>query len=232
MLKLKDQFTKYYLKNVSKLKSQYSIRLYELLKQYESIGQRREKIEDLRAMLGIDENEYSIFRNFKQWVLKRAHSEITQKTDIDFEYKVIKLSRKPIEILFYDIKQKTFIPDKIFALIPKKYRNSKQVLDLTRKYINLCGEDYVIEKLNYTNDQKPKKWVNYYSIALQNNYGEGYTPGQQPLPGVFEALEDKIKIEINEQIYTFENGIIKTDKGIITEGILQKMIAEGKAKIV
>jgi len=232
LLKLKDQFTKYYLKNVSKLKSQYSIRLYELLKQYESIGQRREKIEDLRAMLGIDENEYSIFRNFKQWVLKRAHSEITQKTDIDFEYKVIKLSRKPIEILFYDIKQKTFIPDKIFALIPKKYRNSKQVLDLTRKYINLCGEDYVIEKLNYTNDQKPKKWVNYYSIALQNNYGEGYTPGQQPLPGVFEALEDKIKIEINEQIYTFENGIIKTDKGIITEGILQKMIAEGKAKIV
>lgn len=231
LLNLKDQFTQYYLKNVSKLKSQYSIRLYELLKQYASIGQRKEKIEDLRAMLGIDENEYKEFKNFKSRVLKPAHSEITQKTDIDFEFKVIKLSRKPIEILFYNIRQKTFISDSIFALIPKKFRTSKQVLDLTRKYIELCGEDYVIEKLNYTNDQKPKKWISYYSLVLQNNYGEGYVSGQQPLPGIFESIEDKTLIEIEGQNYIFENGVIKTEKGIIPIGKLQKMIAEGKAKI-
>lgn len=232
LLKLKDQFTQYYLKNVSKLKSQYSIRLYELLRQYVSIGQRRETIEDLRAMLGIEDREYTIFRDFKQWVIKRAQSEITQRTDIDFEFKVIKLSRKPIAILFYDIKQKTFIPDKIFALIPKKYRDSKQVLNLTRRYIELCGEDYVIEKLNYTNDQKPKKWVNYYSLVLQNNYGEGYTGGQQPLPGVFESLEQGVTIEIEGQKYTFDGGVIYTHKGVIPQGLLQRMIAEGKAKII
>jgi len=232
LLKLKDQFTQYYLKNVSKLKSQYSIRLYELLKQYVSVGQRKINIEDLRAMLGIEENEYAIFRNFKEWVIKRAHTEITQKTDIDFEFKVIKLSRKPIAILFYEIKQKTFIPDKIFALIPKKYRSSKQVLNLTRKYIELCGEDYVIEKLNYTNAQKPKKWINYYSIVLENNYGEGYIAGQQPLPGILEELDQGVTIEINGQKYIFNGGTIQTEKGAIPPKYLQKLINEGKAKIV
>jgi len=231
LLKLKDQFTQYYLKNVSKLKSSYSIRLYELLKQYVSVGQRKINIEDLRVMLGIEENEYKEFKNFKSRILKRAHAEIIQKTDIDFEFEAIKLSRKPIAILFHEIKQKTFIPDKIFALIPKKYRDSKQVLNLTRKYIEICGEDYVIEKLNYTNAKKPKKWVSYYSHTLENNYGEGYVAGQQPLPGVFEELEDGTTIEINGQKYIFNGGAIQTEKGAIPQGYLQKMLSEGKAKI-
>ncbi len=231
LLKIREQFTQYYLKNVSKLKSQYSIRLYELLRQYVSVGQRKETIENIRAMLGIEEHEYSIFRNFKVWVLKRAQSEICKKTDIDFDFKVEKLSRKPIAVIFY-IQQKTFIPDRILSLIPKKFRDSKQVLGVIRKYIELCGEDYVVEKLNYTNAQNPKKWANYLALALENDYGAGYTPGQEPLPGIFEALDDGTKIEIGDQIYTVQGGVISTGQGVIPQGPLARGIREGKFKIV
>ncbi len=231
LLKIKEQFTQYYLKNISKLKSQYSIRLYELLRQYVSVGQRKESISDLRAMLGIEEHEYQEFRDFKRWILKRAQSEITQKTDIEFDFKIEKLSRKPIAVVFY-IQQKTFIPDRILSLIPKKFRDSKQVLNVIRKYIELCGENYVIEKLNYTNDRNPKRWTDYFFKACENDYGAGYTPGQEPLPGVFEALDDGVKIEIGGQVYTVQGGMVSTSQGVIPQGPLVRGIREGKFKIV
>jgi len=231
LLKLKEQFTQYYLKNISKLKSQYSIRLYELLKQYAGVGQRKESIANLRAILGIGENEYQEFKNFKMRVLKGAQSEICKKTDIDFDFTIEKLSRKPIAVVFY-IQQKTFIPDRILSLIPKKFRDSKQVLNVIRKYIELCGEDYVSEKLNYTNAQNPKKWANYLALALQNDYGAGYTPGQESLPGVFEALDDGTKIEIGDQIYTVQGGMVSTGQGVIPQGPLVRGIKDGKFKIV
>lgn len=41
------------LKHVMSMKSTYSIRIYELLKQYEVIGNREIAIDDLRLMCGI-----------------------------------------------------------------------------------------------------------------------------------------------------------------------------------
>ncbi len=231
LLKIKDQFTQYYLGNVSKLKSQYSIRLYELLRQYVAVGYRRETIPALRAMLGIEEHEYSIFRDFKRWIIQRAQSEIRMKTDIDFEFKVEKLSRKPIAVIFYDIKQKTLIPDRVLELIPKKYRESRQILDAIRKYVLLCGEDYVTEKLNYTNARNPKKWVNYFLLALDEDYGAGYTPPaaeDRPAP----PLGDGTKVLIRDQIYTVEDGVVMTEHGVIPRGPLAKGIREGIFKIV
>ncbi len=231
LLKIREQFTRYYLKNVAKLRSQYSIRLYELLRQYLEAGQRRETISDLRAMLGLEEHEYNVFRNFKVWVLKRAQKEIIQKTDIDFDFTIEKISRKPIAVVFY-IQQKTFIPDRILSLVPKKFRDSKQVLNVIRKYIELCGEDYVAEKLNYTNSRNPKKWTDYFFKACENDYGAGFTPGQELLPGIAEALDDGVKIEIGGQIYAVQGGMVSTSQGVIPQGPLVRGIKEGKYKIV
>lgn len=185
LLRLKDQFTKYYLKNISKLKSQYSIRIYELLQQYVSVGERTESIADLRAMLGLEENEYRPFQNFKKWILKPAHAEICKKTDIDFNFEVKKESRYPIAVRFFKIRQKTYISNRILSLISKKYQDNKQVLNTVRKYIELCGEDYIVEKLHYTNSRNPKRWTDYLWKACEYNYGEGYTPDQDTGTYVF-----------------------------------------------
>ncbi len=178
LLQLKKQFTQYYLKNISKLKSQYSIRIYELLKQYVSVGERSESIADLRTMLGIGENEYKLYGDLKKRVLDPAYKEINQKTDIDYDWKPIKEARKVIGIVFYGIRQKTYISNRILSLIPKKHQDNKQVLNTIRKYLDLCGEDYVVEKIHYTNSRNPKRWTDYLWKACEYNYGEGFTPQQ------------------------------------------------------
>jgi len=83
-----------------KLRSIYSIRIYELLKQYQSIGKRTITIESLRKMLGIEPDEYKTYNNLKRKVIMVAHKEVNEKTDICFDYKEIKLSRKVNEIEF------------------------------------------------------------------------------------------------------------------------------------
>ncbi len=185
LLRLKEQFTQYYLKNISKLKSQYSIRLYELLKQHLNIGKKEESLESLRIMLGL-QNEYKEFRDIKRRILDQAYKEINQKTDISFQWKPLKESRKVVGIVFYDIEQKTPLSNNILSLMPENYQGNGQVLKAIKKYIELCGEDYVIEKLNYTNSRHPKKWTDYLLRALEYNYGEGYIPNQDETPTLVE----------------------------------------------
>jgi hypothetical protein len=86
LLQLKEQFTSYQLINIIKLKHKYSIRLYELLKQYEGIGRRRFTLEGLRQILALDDEEYKRYRDFKRWVLLPAQKELKEKTDISFEW--------------------------------------------------------------------------------------------------------------------------------------------------
>lgn len=52
LLQLKERFTRYELKNILYFKNKYSIRIYELLKQYEKIGKREINIKELRGYLG------------------------------------------------------------------------------------------------------------------------------------------------------------------------------------
>lgn len=99
LIDLKNQYTKYRLKNIIKLRSVYSIRLYELLKQYESTGKRIIKIDDLKAMLNI-EKRYKLYGDFKRKVLLVAQDELKEKTDIYFMFKEIKTVRKITSIEF------------------------------------------------------------------------------------------------------------------------------------
>lgn len=84
IFKLERQFTKYLMKNVRPMKSVYSIRLYELLKQYESIGSRSFEIKELITLLQSPEYRYSLLDHN---VLKKAKEEINTHSDIKISYK-------------------------------------------------------------------------------------------------------------------------------------------------
>ena len=55
---LKERFTKYLLADFLNLKSKYSKRIFQLLKQYESIGKRDISIEDLKRFLECNTDGY------------------------------------------------------------------------------------------------------------------------------------------------------------------------------
>ena len=107
--RLEANFTKYLLDQVSDFKSQYSIRLYELLIKYRDIGNSKKySIDELRGKLGLEDNEYSTMSNFKSRVLDIAIKEINKSdnTDIQIKYEQFKEGRAISHILFKLSKKK------------------------------------------------------------------------------------------------------------------------------
>ncbi len=100
LLKLKEFFTRYRLKHVIRLKSSYSIKLYELLKQYEHLGKRKFTLDELRYKLGLMPDEYPLYANFKQKILNRVQAELNAHTDLSFSTIEKKHGRKVVGILF------------------------------------------------------------------------------------------------------------------------------------
>lgn len=99
--RLEGQFTKYYLEQVAQCKSKYSVRLYELLIKWISIGNTQKyELTDLRAKLGLTDTEYKTMSLFKANVIDKAINEINNKTDITVSYEQFKQGRTITHILF------------------------------------------------------------------------------------------------------------------------------------
>lgn len=104
LTQLKGQFAQYQLKNIAYFNSIHSIRIYELITQYRSVGNREITIKDLKKWLQVEEN-YSRWNNFKARVLDPAITEINEKSDLFVEVEQIKHGRS-IYALSFAIKQK------------------------------------------------------------------------------------------------------------------------------
>ena len=100
LLELKERFSKIPLKQILKLRSRYSIRLYELLKRYEDTGFRVDYIPELRKKLGVEDKEYKRFFDFERRVIKQAVEEINEKTDLEVSYSKKKTGRRITHIEF------------------------------------------------------------------------------------------------------------------------------------
>ena len=98
LLELRDNFTKAQLTELLKLKSASSYRIYWLLREYAAFGKRTIKLDELKAILGLDQ-EYDRFNNFRARVLERAKAELAE-TDLPFTYEPIKEGREVTQIRF------------------------------------------------------------------------------------------------------------------------------------
>ncbi|MGE8081368.1 replication initiation protein [Peribacillus loiseleuriae] len=108
LLKL-NSYTKYRLMNVLRLTSDYSWRIYELLKEDEWKSRkitfentqwksyRILKVEELRRILNIPENKLTSMSNFRARVMDRAKQELNEKTDIYIDYDVHKKAGRRID---------------------------------------------------------------------------------------------------------------------------------------
>jgi len=140
-LQLKKNFTKYYLVNILELKSFYSIRIYELLKQYEKIRERTIDLEELKKMLGAENKSYNRYNNFKRKVLLQAKDEINEKTDLEVDFEELKTGRKVTSIRF--IIKKKAIPREELEF--KNYRKDKEYSQETLELFKLLPKEEQIE---------------------------------------------------------------------------------------
>lgn len=101
---LQKNFTTYYIDQIAKFKSVYSVRFYE----FAIMRLKKSKINKVVFKLNVQElktrleltDKYKRFSHFKERVLEKARKEINKHSDIRLNYEVIKQGRTPHEIKF------------------------------------------------------------------------------------------------------------------------------------
>lgn len=107
LLQLKDRFTTVNALDLMQFKSVHAIRLYELLKQYQDIGERSISIKEIKECCGVHDR-LKTYPNFEKKLLFISQREINTKSDIHFEFERIKPSRKIVGIKFLISKNKAY----------------------------------------------------------------------------------------------------------------------------
>ena len=115
---VKANFTQYMLSEVSKMQGAYSVRVYELLVQYKTTGERSISIEDFRFMLDLG-TRYKQFNDLLKRVIEPSVDEINEQSDLKVTATPQKTGRKFTHIKF-TIKQK----QKLKTLDPKRDPNT------------------------------------------------------------------------------------------------------------
>lgn len=174
LLELKERYLQYDIRNLWGLSSVYSVRVYELLKQYEKIGKRHFDIEDLRLILGIQPEEYKLYGHFKSKIILKAQVDLKDSTDISFDFLEKKQGKRVVGITFQihkNAQDRLVVGTQTASKTTKIVENADAVKDTTfftdtflvvklwgvsetrlRQLVNEFGEERVAAGLAYTRD--------------------------------------------------------------------------------
>lgn len=100
LLKIKDCFVQYQLVNVLPMKSQYSLRMYELIKSHETQGKWDVSLEELKKLLFLDQGTYERYDVFRSRILDVAIVEICNYTDLMVAFTPKRKDRKIFSLSF------------------------------------------------------------------------------------------------------------------------------------
>lgn len=178
LLDMRELFTVFDLELVKKFNSVYSIRIYELLKQYQKIGEREFSFESLRWMLGIEDNEYKMYGHLKSKVIKKSVEEINEKSDLFVSFREIKAQKKIVSIIF-SVKSRG-------DLIGERFNLKKGTIGILSKEFS---KEQIELGLHVLENYKGK--VNTPDIFLRRAIEESWQPC---------LIEEKENIEIGKEI--------------------------------
>ena len=185
LLELRKNFTKYNLTTALKFRSKYSIRIYELLKEYEYKGNRNIEYYRLRLMLGLDGHNqdgttkhlrFKQYNDFKKYALLVAEKELKTAADICFTFDEIKEGRKVTEIRFNIQKNE---PDVLF-------HDTEDTPSIVKELI----------EAGLTSEQASKIWqrqFNYLNKAVRDELKESEITFVQYLREKIYYLQVKMK---------------------------------------
>jgi len=107
LLQLKEKFTAINVIDLMQFKSVHAIRIYELLKQYQDIGERVLSLEEIKDCCGVTD-KLKQYGELKKRLLLIAQREINEKSDIHIKFECIKPSRKIVGLKFIISKNKAY----------------------------------------------------------------------------------------------------------------------------
>ena len=152
LLQLKNRFTAVNALDLMQFKSVHAIRLYELLKQYQDIGERTLSIKEIKEHCGV-EDRLKTYPNFEKKLLLIAQREINEKSDLHFDYERIKPSRKIVAIKFIISKNKAYELRNNPEKQPKEKLRTPPIVDtlkefgLSKKVINQILKEHTEQEI-------------------------------------------------------------------------------------
>jgi plasmid replication initiation protein len=153
LLHLKSQFTAIEITDLMQFTSIHAIRIYELLMQYQNIGERILSIDEIRECCGV-KDKLKQYGEFEKYLLLIAQREINAKSDISFEFERIKNGRKIIAIKFLISKNKAYELKKNPEIHTKEVKRKPSIVytlkdfGLSMKIINQLLKEYTAEALD------------------------------------------------------------------------------------
>ena len=216
LLKLKGKFTSSKLEMLLSFKSQYTMRMYTLLKQYESLKGREVDLEKLRNILGLKNDQYMLYSNFKKDILESTQKELKAKADLTFEFDEIKFGRKVGAIRFRIIskqlieatsekilvkvipitpnlpspeaKASSLLAD-LLKLVPEQHKAKKTVQAALEAFEKKQGFDYVKRNILYSNAKAAKSYAGFLNNALKDDWGHDWELEQLEVPVKKKVME-------------------------------------------
>jgi plasmid replication initiation protein len=183
---ISKNFTIYEIKNLSNL-GKYSIRLYELLAQWRSVGRAEYDLEDFRLKLGVEPTEYRLMANFKMRVLDFAVAEINQHTDFNVTYEQIKRGRSITGFRFkFNIKNS--------AQIGADLKRDPNTPDLfTHKTDKELAESNAVKQIKNLNKDDLKHQASAItSMIISNRLQERFTIGNETAMQMMQRIQSEI----------------------------------------
>jgi plasmid replication initiation protein len=200
LLQLKGKFTSCKLEMLLGFKSQYTMRIYMLLKQHERLKEREIELQHLRNTLGIGKDQYKLYAHFKACILEPVQKELKAKADLTFEFDEIKYGRRVGAIrfriftkkspnvssieqasLFDELSntlpsfnivntQNSSVNDELLLLVPDLHRIKKTVQSAIIEFTKKHGVDYVKRNILYSNVKADKSYAGFLNNALKGDW--------------------------------------------------------------
>lgn len=185
-----QSYTRYQLKNILRFKRTYSFRIYELLKQYEKIGYREFKIEDLKEILEITKNKYKLYGHFKNKVILKTQEEINcSGTDIFFDFEEITDGRKVVAIKFIIHSKENAISSGKIKNTDMDQETNLDILELSNIFQRTTGEKFPTSELTRLIDEKGFDFVKLYFDNIKK-----FIYSKNPVGFFITAIKEAYKI--------------------------------------
>jgi len=216
LLQLKGKFTSCKLEMLLGFKSQYTMRIYMMLKQHERLKERETELQQLRDTLGIGKDQYKLYAHFKACILEPVQKELKAKADLYFEFEEIKHGRRVGAIRFRIISKKLLeatldkelanvihivsgssltgvekspLLTELLLLVPEQHKAKKTVQTALDAYEKKHDFDYVKRNILYSNAKADKSYAGFLNNALKEDWGHDWELEQQEVPVKKKVME-------------------------------------------
>lgn len=193
LLQLRGHFTQYPLSHVANFKSQYSLKLYDLLKM-NAFKAKDDQItflfeyQELRKILAVEKNEYKLFGHFKSRIIIPAVKEITEHTDLIINKVDYGKTGRKITNISFNVNIRSIDETTINQTYKSKNQSSHHVIDslvnlgfsaeVARKFKNKYGVRRLERNIAYTLAKKDvgvvKDLASYLYSSIENDLGKSW----------------------------------------------------------